>query len=495
VLVDDEKINTKYFPNFSALAADSIWFTNASTNHWSTVDSIPSLLTGKVRPSEKDLSLFEVLDSTHNSTLMVTEIEVENRLRKEGRLIDNYRGKSHFLSRNPIDAAEYSYLRLYNFFRFSNPKNSVLDDPAYHVSLSGQIEEFLTPANSKSVPLIVCHVSIPHSPFIYTHAGSKQSGSNTYFPFAEDYDPSEYDFIYKKYREQVRFSDHILGRFISGLKKSGLYNSSLLIVTSDHGLRIWGDLFRNADRVARIPLIMRVPGANPSIYTEDFQLVDLAPTILDVLHTTYQKSMFEGISYFESNRPTRDKIIHYFPSDMAFNYSKSGWFSTKKTSKDPKGLSANLASAFQSGAVSGQFSAVSLMDDLFLSRESGRDFLKLYLHKHFPKSVTRTDLEELQSNLAVLQKSPDSPQIYFRRGMLSLFLAIGETYMISKDEHTDVKKVNEYWQMSVLAFENSKNLSSALHEEVTKLLKTSDVDRDGVLNQQELKQIIKSRNF
>ena len=66
-----------------------------------------------------------------------------------------------------------------------------------------------------------------------------QTQSGSYFPFAEDYDPSEYDFIYGHYREQVRFADHILGRLVDHLKKTGFYNSSLLIVTSDHGLRIW----------------------------------------------------------------------------------------------------------------------------------------------------------------------------------------------------------------------------------------------------------------
>jgi Sulfatase len=496
VLLKNEKISEKDFPNFAALAADSTWFTNATTNHWSTIESIPSILSGRVIPSNNDLTLFEYLAPSHSSTLMLTEMEVESRLRREARSVNHYRGKSYLLGYNPLYAAEFAYIRLINFFRFKNPKNSIIDDTAYHVSLFGEIDELLAEPISKSVPLIVCHLSIPHSPFIYDRIGRMQTQSGSYFPFAEDYDPSEYDFIYDHYLEQVRFADHILGRIIDHLKRVGFYNSSLLIVTSDHGLRIWGDPYRNADAIARIPLMIRMPGTRPSIYKEDFQLIDLLPTILDVLRLPYEKAKLDGVSFFSSKRPARDKIVHFYPSPMAYNYSKSVWFSTKKASKGSESkLNARLASNFQHAAVSDEFSATALMDDVFMSRDGGKDFLKLYLHKHFPRSITAADLEKIKSNIALLEHSPDSSNINFRRGVQSFFLALGQTYLISKNQSFDVKQINQNWQESLQFFEKSMDLSSPIHEQVSKLLKTSDTDQDGNLNEEELKAMIKSRGI
>ncbi|MCI0445541.1 hypothetical protein L0152_20295, partial [bacterium] len=68
---------------------------------------------------------------------------------------------------------------------------------------------------------------------------------------------------------------------------------------------------RNADGVARIPLMIRMPGTKPSIYKEDFQLIDLLPTILDVLGLPYEKAKLDGVSCFSSERPARDKIVSF----------------------------------------------------------------------------------------------------------------------------------------------------------------------------------------
>ncbi len=136
-----------------------------------------------------------------------------------------------------------------------------------------------------------------------------------------------------------------------------------------------------------------------------------------------------------------------------------------------------------------------LMDDVFMSRDGGKDFLKLYLHKHFPRSITEADLEKIKSNIASLEHSPDSSNINFRRGIQSFFLTLGETYLISKNQSFDVKQINQNWQNSLQFFEKSMDLSSPIHEQVSKLLKTSDSDHDGNLNEEELKAMIKSRGI
>ena len=159
-------------------------------------------------------------------------------------------------------------------------------------------------------------------------------------------------------------------------------------------------------------------------------------------------------------------------------------FQPKKPQKVPNSkLKTRLASNFQHSAVSDKFSATALMDDVFMSRDGGKDFLKLYLHKHFPRSITATDLEKIKSNIASMEHLPDSSNINFRCGVQSFFLALGQTYLISKDQSSDVKQINQNWQNSLQFFEKSMELSSPIHEQVSKLLKASDTDQDGNLNE------------
>ncbi|MEP2532186.1 sulfatase-like hydrolase/transferase [Shimia sp.] len=82
--------------------------------------------------------------------------------------------------------------------------------------------------------------------------------------------------------------DHHIGRVVDYLKDSGQYESTLLIVTSDHGELLgdhhaWGKM-SVFDAAYHIPLIMRLPGnveragTQVSVPTES---IDVMPTILD----------------------------------------------------------------------------------------------------------------------------------------------------------------------------------------------------------------------
>lgn len=82
--------------------------------------------------------------------------------------------------------------------------------------------------------------------------------------------------------------DHHIGRVIRFLKDSGQYDSTLLVLTADHGEMLgdrhaWGKM-SVYDAAYHTPLIIRLPGneaqagASPSAITES---IDIAPTILD----------------------------------------------------------------------------------------------------------------------------------------------------------------------------------------------------------------------
>jgi len=95
--------------------------------------------------------------------------------------------------------------------------------------------------------------------------------------------------------------DHHFGRIISHLKKTGQYDDTLIVVTSDHGEMLgdhhsWGKM-HYYDAAFRVPLIIRAPvslagdarrGEQVNLPTES---IDVTPTILDLLNIQVPDSM------------------------------------------------------------------------------------------------------------------------------------------------------------------------------------------------------------
>jgi len=92
----------------------------------------------------------------------------------------------------------------------------------------------------------------------------------------------------------IRFTDAFLGGLLEDLRRLGLEDRTLVVLTSDHGEE-FGDHHRGRfydahcqtvyDELIRVPLIMRLAGKIPAgrVVDTPVELVDVAPTILDVL--------------------------------------------------------------------------------------------------------------------------------------------------------------------------------------------------------------------
>lgn len=85
------------------------------------------------------------------------------------------------------------------------------------------------------------------------------------------------------YVRSVEEADRLLGRFIAYLNDSGKWNSTLLIVTSDHGQseRGWHPIIET-DSV-QTPLLFAGPGIAPGRRLPYFEHTDLSPTIANLM--------------------------------------------------------------------------------------------------------------------------------------------------------------------------------------------------------------------
>ena len=113
-----------------------------------------------------------------------------------------------------------------------------------------------------------------------------------YFDPHDDYRPPEpFATIFKDnlYAGEVAYTDYCIGEVILKLKELGLYDSTLLIITSDHGEGLGEHAepyhgFFVYNSTVRVPLIIRAPGGPKGKKVPDLVgLVDVVPTICGLL--------------------------------------------------------------------------------------------------------------------------------------------------------------------------------------------------------------------
>ena len=91
------------------------------------------------------------------------------------------------------------------------------------------------------------------------------------------------------YDGEITQSDSLFAGFIADLKARGIYDTTAVIVTSDHGDEFWehGDVGHHQgvyQELVHVPLIIRAPGLFPRgrVVQADVEAMDLFPTILDL---------------------------------------------------------------------------------------------------------------------------------------------------------------------------------------------------------------------
>jgi hypothetical protein len=122
-----------------------------------------------------------------------------------------------------------------------------------------------------------------HTRSLNLHVAAVRSGA---VPPGESY-PG----FHAPYATRVRRMDACFGRFVDDLRRRGLYERSLVILTSDHGELLgedgqWGHSYHMIPEVIQIPLLVHLPRsarpAHPDLEAVAFS-TDITPTIYDVL--------------------------------------------------------------------------------------------------------------------------------------------------------------------------------------------------------------------
>lgn len=137
----------------------------------------------------------------------------------------------------------------------------------------------LDPIDPRRPFFLLAHVADTHGPFDVPSDPHAESGA---FVGVRD-----------AYRRAVEESDRAVGAILDELRQRGLYERSVIVVTSNHGLSLGehglvGSGASLHDALLRVPLILRLPKAREDerLTRQRLRLVrqiDVAPTLLDLL--------------------------------------------------------------------------------------------------------------------------------------------------------------------------------------------------------------------
>jgi arylsulfatase A-like enzyme len=141
-------------------------------------------------------------------------------------------------------------------------------------------------------------------------------------------DPRDLEHIRALYDGEIRYTDEHVGRILDKLKALGVYDDTVVLITSDHGDEFFehgnkGHHRTVYDEVLRIPFALRLPGGEHSGKTIDEQvsLLDVFPTLLDAAGFRVPSDV-EGESlagWLRGRRSTREAIYSDFYDKRGFN--------------------------------------------------------------------------------------------------------------------------------------------------------------------------------
>ncbi|TWT65850.1 sulfatase [Crateriforma conspicua] len=147
-----------------------------------------------------------------------------------------------------------------------------------------------------------------------------RNGNNTIGQY-----PENQKRMWQGYYATVTFMDRQVGRILDELDRLGLANSTAIVFTSDHGYHLGEHTLWQKknfhEEVTRVPLIVSVPGLASGETDAIVELVDIYPTVAELLGLAAPNDL-DGVSLVSVlNDPTRSVR----DSALSLDRIKSGW--------------------------------------------------------------------------------------------------------------------------------------------------------------------------
>ncbi len=389
---DDLKFDAQRFPNMAELGQASTWYRNATTVHARTQMAVPAILTGRLPERDRDPeavnypgNLFEVIASTGAYDLVACEVYSRLYPRAaQWRSLDRPVGQ-RFLRLIHTLAAVYPQLLFprdlgvelipipRTWYGLRDASDGI-EQTTGRMNLNNlprhaQLDHFLKCIYPSERPrFYFLHVLLPHYPWCYLPSGQHYlaDGDAPLVPesalgeLGESWRDDAADVMRweHRYRLQVGFVDRFLGQLQKRMKEQGIWDSSLLIVTADHGVSFRpGHSRRVPDAetlpdLLSVPLFVKRPGQQVGEQSDrNVETIDIFPTILDVLKIEPRDSVDGSSLLGEASRPRKTFFFQEamtvvepdFPAKKRAIQRRQSLFGDEPLSALPAAMSARLS--------------------------------------------------------------------------------------------------------------------------------------------------------
>jgi arylsulfatase A-like enzyme len=195
------------------------------------------------------------------------------------------------LDTNPFLLREFGFAQGFSDYEFLSDESNVFTRAADVVARALQVVD----GRDRSRPLFVwLHLMEPHSP--YTPAEPFRSlfpprtpplrvPPETIPPWLVVQGSSDAHVYEALYDAEIREADDALGALFAGLRSRRAMDTSIVVLTADHGEEFFdhGGFEHNRtlyEEMIRVPLIVAAPGLTPGIRDAQTEAVDMMPTLL-----------------------------------------------------------------------------------------------------------------------------------------------------------------------------------------------------------------------
>jgi sulfatase-like protein len=297
------RVDPVRFPHFAALRRGSTWFANESVVSEGTLHGVPSLLTGRY-PRPGELPVYH--DHPHNLFTLLGGGAQLHVAETETHLCPPdlcHEGGDSFASRIGSLFADTSVVYLHTLLPddLASGIPSISDSWQDFWSKGGGANDpqlraarFLPSIRPTSGPALwYLHLLLPHSPWRFLPDGRRYSlRPAPGWSGAEVWNGNQaaVDQYWQRHLLQLGYADRVLGGLLGQLRRSGLYDRSLVVVTADEGLSFRAGEKRrpasaaNLQDIGYVPLFVKLPHQRRGrIVRTPTQSVDVLPTVAAAL--------------------------------------------------------------------------------------------------------------------------------------------------------------------------------------------------------------------
>lgn len=286
-------------PNLDAFAEDSIRFEQAFSNASWTRPSFASIMTGRYPSSHATMAKSESLP---DAVTTMAEAFAAGGYTTHG-IVTNYNVGPYFNFQQGFDAYEYlspdfvlgaddtaAKLLLVQFLRqqiegVRDAALGVQPGTAYQDAsiVNRHVSAFLDQAPSDQPWMLFVGYMDPHDPY-FRHPYDGTAYGRAAHPSPT---PDEAAMLTRLYDGEITFWDEQFGALVADLRRRGLYDSTTIVVTADHGEELCehGGFWHGTtlyDEQIHVPLFVHLPGGRRAGQTVGHwvQSVDILPTLL-----------------------------------------------------------------------------------------------------------------------------------------------------------------------------------------------------------------------